>query len=336
MAKILIIKLSALGDVASALPTINTIATHHSRDEVWLMTSPFAAGLIANLPIVRVVYLDRRKWFRAEGRLARRWWVRRQCFDRVYDLQGNRTGKLLVKSSRAPERVGLKPEPPYNFSPPTPIIQGNNEHQSQRLNATLLCAGLPEADPGRSIYPDESDRRIVDNWKKRNQLENSRYVVLHAGCSPEWPTKQWPRAYFSQLATALEKEGYRCVWIGAGADWKINRMLADEVGLDTTDRFTLPQIYALARGARLAFSNDSCPMHIFALTGIAVYSFFGPTNWRWSGPVGQTQRVFKQDLPCSPCFLKTCPRDKGHACMRGIQPETVLETIKSDMGASKF
>jgi ADP-heptose:LPS heptosyltransferase len=79
-----------------------------------------------------------------------------------------------------------------------------------------------------------------------------------------------------------------------------------------------------------AVTNDSGPMHILATAGLPVYACFGPTDWRRSHAPGQESRILTNPVSCSPCYLKSCPPERQHACLQGISPAMVMERLKMD------
>ncbi|MDF1594390.1 MAG: glycosyltransferase family 9 protein [Desulfobacterales bacterium] len=330
MKKILIIKMSALGDVLMALPHVDSILAQHRDDDVWLLTGPAFRELFVNHPRLKVIALDRRKGIGAESTYGRALWVRKQAFDGIYDLQGNRTSRLLVRFSKSPWRVGTQPLRIYHFHPEDFYRQDTPQHVFDRLNETIAAAGLEPARPEAVLYPSPDDITRVVRWKTEQGLADGSFALMHAGSSSDWPSKRWPAEYFLELARRLEASGRRCVWIGGDADREINSGLAREVGMDATGRFSILQLYELGRAAAFAVTNDSGPMHILALSGLPVYAFFGPTNWFRSHAVGQPQRVLTSPVDCSPCFLGRCPPAKAHACLRNIGPEGVYLKIKAE------
>ncbi|MEW6674001.1 MAG: glycosyltransferase family 9 protein [Thermodesulfobacteriota bacterium] len=334
MKKILIIKMSALGDVLMALPQVESILSHHREDDVWLLTGPSFRELFVNHPRLKVVVLDRGRWLGAESTYGRVLWTRNQRFEGIYDLQGNRTSRLLVRFSRSPRRVGTQPLRIYHFHPKDCYRQDTLQHVFDRLNETIIAAGLAPAQPRSVLYPSADDIVRVANWRTEKGLAERSFALMHAGSSSDWPSKRWPAEYFLELARRLEASGRRCIWIGGDADREINGTLARKAGIDATGRFSILQLYELGRSAALAVTNDSGPMHILAASGVPVYGFFGPTNWIRSHAVGQSQRVLKYPVACSPCFLGRCPPAKGHACLRSIRPEDVYRKITTERTAN--
>lgn len=333
--QILIIKMTAIGDVVIALPHIEVIRSSHPYDSVWLLTSRLSRNLVTKCPGLEISVLDRNKSFSQDGFWSKLRWVRRQKFERIYDLQGNRISRLLTRFSGSSVRVGTNPHPAYTHYPPEKWIQTTHQNVFDRLNQTLISAGLSPAEKKAHIYLDDDDIAKVDQWKRQQGLENKTYVVLHAGSSSDRPAKRWPLDNYLKLAEMIENQGLRCVWVGADPEVEINAYASERVGINSTGAFNLRQLYGFARQALFAVSSDSCPMHIFAAAGIPVYCFFGPENWRWSHPLGQRDRVLRKDVECSPCFRGVCPEEKGHECLTGITPESVFNKIDKELHIKK-
>jgi heptosyltransferase I len=329
--KILIIKMTAIGDVVIALPHIDVIRSYHENDRVWLLTSAMSQNVVANHPYLNVSLFERNRNFGKNGFWRTLWWIRKQKFARIYDLQGNRISRLFTRFSSSPVRVGNHPGSVYNRHPENRWVRTTHQNIFDRLNETLVSAGLPCAEKKAHIYLEDDDIAKVDQWKKIRKLEDKKYVVMHAGSSSDRPAKRWPVENYLKIAEMIEAQGLNCIWIGSDPEIEINAYLSAQAGIDSTGMFTLRQVYALARKALFAVSSDSCPMHIFAAAGIPVYCFFGPENWRWSHPLGQRDRVLRNDVDCSPCFQGVCPEEKGHACLEGVSPALVFDKIDTEL-----
>ncbi len=331
MKKILIIKMSALGDIMIALPHIEAILRHHRSDRIHLLTGPAYTDLFTNNPALQVIVLDRRHRLSANSAWARIIWVRHQRFDRIYDLQGNRTSRLVVRFSGAGERVGTQPRSVYTHHPPREYTRDTRQNVFDRLNETLAAGGLAPAIPGSGLYFGKQQRREVERWKQQNNLRETTYVLLHAGGSRDWPSKRWPEHSYAELATLLSARGVACVWVGGPDEQELNARLAAVTGFDATGLFSPLQLALLGRGACCAVTNDSGPMHILCAAGIPVFAFFGPTDWRRSHGAGQAERILTRAVACSPCFKGVCPADQNHACLAPISPEEVFKRLSSEL-----
>jgi len=333
--QVLVIKMTALGDVVIALPHIEKICEYHSNDTIWLLTSDASKDLVHHHPVLNITVLDRNQRLGKNGFWQKLRWIRRQNFVKIYDLQGNRISRLLTRFSGCPFRVGGSPHPAYTHAPAQKWVRTTHQNVFDRLNEMLMIAGLPAAEKKTHIYLDDDDISKVNQWTRQKGLEEKKFAVLHAGSSSDKPAKRWPLENYLKLAEIIEAQGLRCIWVGSDPEKEVNAYLSAKVGIDSTGVFSLRQLYELARRALFAVGNDSCPMHIFAAAGAPVYCFFGPANWRWSYPLGQRDRVLTNEVACSPCFRGVCPDDKGHQCLDGITPESVFHKIDQELHLQK-
>jgi heptosyltransferase I len=323
--------MSALGDLFVALPHMDVILDHHLNDDPWVLTGPAFPELFAHHPRIHTAVLDRRLRFGGDSTWGRILWVRRQRFAAVYDLQGNRTSRLMVRFSGAARRVGTQPHKVYTHHPEEPYTRETEQNVFTRLNETLASAGLPRPEDGARLYPAKEDADEVAEWKLSSGIRDGGYALMHAGSSSTWHSKRWPKENFLELATRIHSMGIKIVWVGAADDRGVNRYLSRHVGIDATERFSIMQLYVLGLEALFAVTNDSGPMHIFGTSGVPVFSFFGPTSWIRSHSVGQKSRVFSHETACSPCFSGSCPPSNRHSCLLSIEPGRVFSTIQSQI-----
>jgi len=321
---ILVIKLGALGDVVLSLPQLAHILDVHAADRVTLLTAPEYAGLVAGFPQLQVACF-RRRGAREMSRLLA--WLLQRQFDVVYDLQGSLRSRLVTLLTQAATRAGPVPGIAYTHVPPAGTAA---VHAFDRFNAVLVAAGIGAAAGRfpRSWLP--AGETAVADWLEAHALRGRRLALLHAGGSPHWTSKRWGEANFLALAKALTARGIGVVWIGATAEQALNRRLSAVVGIEATGRFGYRELAALAGYALFAVTGDSGPMHLLASTGLPVYAFFGPTDWRRSHALGQPQRVLTSPVSCSPCYRPVCPPERGQACLQGIPPATVLARLEAD------
>ena len=316
--KVLIIKQGALGDVIFATPILRQIQEHHSKDELWLLTTPAYESLFDNWDNLSV------KAFPRKG-LINTWrtiiWLRRQKFDCLYDLQSNDRSRVLTLFSGAPKRVGNHPNFPYTFHPPAPYT--GQCHAFDRLNQILASAHIPPAPPRPALPIAKATKDLIDTWLEDQGLMNKKLVILHAGASVKHPAKRWP--YYGELAQALAAESFCVIWIGARDDMELNRELSKKTGVNTTGEFNVQGLIELGRHVRFAVANDSAPMHILSCSGIPVFGIFGPTDWRRNYALGQKDRVITLDHAAE---RKQC--DPESMKLEHISPAMVLDRIKSE------
>lgn len=317
---ILIIKLGALGDLVLATPIIQRIQAAHPAADIWLLTTPPFTGLFTDWPGLKVEAIPRKSLLRMIV------WVRRQGFQRIYDLQSNDRTGLVCALSGVAERIGEKPRFPYTHHPPHNLR--GRAHAFERHNAVLASAGIAAAEPRPWLPVTAAMRHRLASWLAEHGLADRRLVLCHAGASARWASKRWP--YFEDLASRLAECGYQVVWLGASEDAAINAQLAERIGLDATGTFAIPELMELGRHAAFAVTNDSAPMHVLAGSGIPVYGLFGPTNWRLSHAVGQGQRALHADAACPACITGYKNQADGHTCLSSLSVDTVMQRLRAD------
>jgi ADP-heptose:LPS heptosyltransferase len=260
------------------------IQRHHAHDRIWLLTSPAYVDIFKDWDGLHVIAFDRKGPLAMINALI---WIRKTDFSRVYDLQSSDRSAALCALSGIPERVGNHPRFPYNIHPVDKYT--GQCHIYARMLEVLRSAGIPPA-YGPPVLPlSETDKKYVCHWLKKNELLQRPFVILHPGASPRHPEKRWP--YFLELALALKESGYTIVWVGAENEREMNRIYSGQVGIDASAIFSINMLAELGRQACFAVTNDSGPMHVLSCSGMPVYAFFGPTNWRRNHAIGQAENI---------------------------------------------
>ena len=285
--KILVSKLSALGDFVQALGPMAAIRAHHPHAEITLLTTDGLVSFAVASAYFNRVWVDRRpRWHDLKGWLDLRRQLNDGKFSRVYDLQNNdRTALYFRLMTPRPEWVGIaKGASHRNIAPDRAAGHAFDGHVQ-----TLGLAGI------RDITVDKMD--WVKNDTDRFALQKP-YVLLVPGCAPSRPEKRWPADDFSALAGALCAQDYQPVIIGTQDETDIAaqiRRTAPEV-LDLTGKTTLFDIVALGRHAVAAIGNDTGPMHLIAPTGCPSYILFSRhSNPVRHAPKGEAVRIIQAE-----------------------------------------
>ncbi|MCF8043208.1 MAG: lipopolysaccharide heptosyltransferase I [Desulfarculaceae bacterium] len=335
--KVLLVKLSALGDVVQSLPVAMAIRRQMPEARIdWLVERP-SAGLLQGHPALdRVLVSPRHQMAEASGLplspltgFGRE--LRSVRYDAVVDLQGLMKSAICVGLSRGSRKIGWRggKEPlsalAYNhklapFDPDRPALE--------RYLDMLEPLGLErpaQIEFGLSPSPGElAAARFLLPWE-----DDSRpVVVLHPVA--KWDSKLWPLAHWVELARLLGEQRVRLVVSGSRDDQAIGRLIARRSGVrelvDLTGRTGLRELAALLSMADAVVCTDTGVMHLAAAMGTKVAALFGPTApWR-TGPSGQGHEILRAGLDCSPCFERFCGELK---CMEQISPAQAAQAAMS-------
>jgi ADP-heptose:LPS heptosyltransferase len=265
--RILVIRLSALGDFVQSMGPFAAIRRRHAADHVALLTTAPFADFAGGLGCFDEVLIDRRpKPFALKEWWALRRQLRRGRFDRVYDLQTSQRSssylRLFPGHSR-PEWSGIA----RRCSHPHANLDRDRRHTIDKQAEQLLMAGirptpLPALPGARGELPAE--------------LAGRDFAVLVPGSSPHRPAKRWPASCYGELARRLAELG--CVPVVVGATEE--RPLAVEIAnacpetIDLAGRTGLDELAALVRSARLTVGNDTGVCHLAAASGGSVVVLF--------------------------------------------------------------
>jgi lipopolysaccharide heptosyltransferase II len=329
--KILVVKLSSLGDVILATASLRAIKEKFGKNYfLSVLVGEEAKEVLLRCPYIDelIVYdtQNRDKGLRGVLRLARK--LRKKNFDVVIDLQNNRKSHLLSFLSMAVARYGydrkwgrlLTHRIKDDRMPLSPV-----QHQGKVLN--LL--GVHVDDERLELWPSPEDERCIEEFLKSQWLaENQQLIGINMSASKRWKTKNWPLRHIAKLCEVLGKEHKRVVITGTDVDKDYMRRLMDLLKeskpIDACGKTTINQLASLIKKCAVYISPDSAALHIAAAMGTPFIALFGPTHAQRHLPPAREFVVIHKGVPCSPCYKTDCSKLK---CMEQITPEEVKEAI---------
>lgn len=327
--KILVMRWSAMGDVALASAAIEDIAKAFPERDIHLNTLPPWDRLFAtDSRFKEIIAFDLR---RERGGMRR--WVRevgRGRYDAVFDLQSNDRSRILMTllwlTGRAPRyRVGTHRRFPYNVAPPP---QPDPVHALDRMRATLRAAGVPATTPTPVLHPPEASRRRARELLRRHRVRPGTYGIFLPGSQAAGYLKRWGARRFIALALGLVRRGVeRVLLLGAGEEADECRKIElalDGVAVNLCGSTELLDIVPLAQGARLIVANDTGTAHVASAAGRPMVVVCGPTDPRRVKPAGEKVAALQSHLYCINCYRKHCAH---HSCMMLVTPEQVLDRL---------
>lgn len=319
--RLLAIKLSSLGDVIHALPTVHALKAAGVGAVDWVVQPEYAELARACPDVERVIPFPRRAG--GVGALAFLRELRRARYDLAVDLQGLLKSALAARLARARRRLGpsFHREGARLFYSAVAGPRNRNRHAVDECLDAVRALGWPEPE-GPPAFP----LRVPP-------FPGAAAPRPRIALCPRsrWPTKNWPLEHFVALARILlAREGGSIHVFGGAADAADGERIVAEVrdagpAENHGGRTGLLELAAWLGGMDLAIAVDSGPMHLAAALGVPVLALFGPTDPLRTGPYGAAHRVLRFDrLNCIPCFSAACARG-DLACLRNVFPSAVAE-----------
>ncbi|MCB8879386.1 glycosyltransferase family 9 protein [Acidisoma cellulosilytica] len=285
--RILVIRLSALGDVILSFGPFAAIRAQHPDAHITLLTTPAFARLGRLSPWFDDVVIDRRApWWDLRGFFD----IRRKLrgYDFVYDLQtSGRSSRYFALAGR-PGWSGIA----QGASHPHANPERDTMHTWERQRDQLAMAGI-------ASVPMAATDWLIQAANPPEMPE--RYALLVPGAAPHRPAKRWPTPFYGQLGSILVRVGITPVVIGTGPEGPLARTIQEfcPEAIDLTGQTDLPGLAALAAGARFAVGNDTGPMHLAAAMGCPTVTLFSydsdPSRTQPRGPTGQAGIVLRED-----------------------------------------
>ncbi|SDD80583.1 lipopolysaccharide heptosyltransferase II [Sporomusa acidovorans] len=333
---ILIVKLSAIGDVIHALPVATALKQQFPAAKItWVVEKP-AYDLLTNNPYIdELVIFDKAKYKSLGGLLKHGRALARQLkakkFDLALDLQGLFKSAAIIYLSGATTRLGYCNMRELSHLVSRPVFGPNQTgHVVDRYLDVVRALGCEVNQPVRfpiQITAEEamSAEAVATHAGLR---QGNRYVVLAPGTN--WPTKCWPVSHFAELANMLWQDQIIPVLIGGRGDQRLSEDISQSASIppvDLTGKTGLKQLAHVIKQAVCFIGGDTGPMHLAVAVNTPVIALFGPTDPLRNGPygAGAGHQVLLTDRACRDCWKRECPRHE--ICLDVITPGQVYQTV---------
>ena len=351
MNRVLIVRLGALGDVVHAIPVAAALRRAFPSARIDWLVSAKHRDILDLVPVIdrRLAINDRPRGAHDRGATPRSERgestavtsfvsaireLRRARYDVAIDLQGLIKSALLARSSGAPRVIGFAatyaregPARLFYTDAHDPGRGGLYDPRETRhvvdINLGLLqTLGVPAGPPEFPIERAES--RAAERAAGQ---AGGRYALLNPGAA--WPNKRWPPERLGALAAALrDRHGLASIVLwGPGEEQLARDTAAAAAGAAfVSDRTTVADLVALARGAAVMVSGDTGPMHIASAVGTPLVGIYGPTRPVRNGPLSPLDVTVSRDAACQCHHLRRCVRDR--MCLLDIHVDEVLAAVE--------
>jgi len=271
MKEVLVLRLSALGDVIHTIPAVAALkASAHVR---WVVEAPYRE-LVEIVAGVDAIPVRLKQWGRSPiaSRAAMRDALRQmRRADTSIDFQGLVKSAMLGLLAGAKERIGFD----KNAIREKPALLFTNHHIAVDTTKHVIEQNLQLISNPATRQP--------SNWNAFPQGTGptGRVVILPGAGKP---TKLWPAERWREVA---KRTNAVIAW-GPG-----ERELAESIGGTLAPPTNLRELAWLLRHARLVLGGDTGPLHLAAALGTPVIGLYGPTEVRRNGPYGQLDRCIQ-------------------------------------------
>ncbi len=340
--RVLIVKLSALGDVIHALPALDYLHQVNPGIEIdWIVEEAFSPLLAGNPKVSELIVIRTRSWrkrpFAAETRRELMTVVRRlrdRDYDMVFDIQGNIKSGVTAWLSGCPDRLGFRREVTQEFvntwftTRQIPLRPSDYHITDQCLRVVSIPFGrdFNQLELATEIPVPDSDER----WASRFMETLGDGLIFLFHCGTTWQTKFWREAGWIELAR-LAREAFPGCTIVLTWGNESERLTAERIaagagsGVRVVERLPLGKLVGVLKKVDLVVGGDTGIVHAAAAVGTPTVSYYRASDAQRSGPRGSQNKVIQAHMPCACCFRTNCSQDL--ACRESITAKELLSAM---------
>lgn len=334
--RILIVRLSAVGDVIHGLPVLNALRDRFPDAFLaWVVEQRAAALLEGHAALDELVTLPR-GWLKSPAIV---WQLRRRLRalqpDTAIDLQGLAKSAVAARLSGAKQRIGFGDEKGRELSTwlNNCLVRTTARHIIDMNLELLRPLGIESPAVRFDIPEGEPDRQTAEAIVRQAGVANG-FAVVNPGAG--WPSKLWPPDRFAAVARWLGQSAgvpTLVVWGGAQEKAWAEEIVAGSAGhARLSPPTTLTELAALARRARLFVGSDTGPLHLAAAVGTPCVGLYGPMPAERNGPYGP------QHIALQPRQFQGTSRQRRNApkeLMEAITVESVCQACEEILERGK-
>ena len=342
--RVLIVKVSALGDVVHALPVLDYLHQVAPEVEIDWVVEEANREILEGHPLLRKVHLVKtRAWRRdpfsvntcREISKVKRELVESR-YDITFDLQGNFKSGLITWLSGSDRRYGFDRE---DVRESLNLIFTNNQVPLRRQDSHVSARALRVVSIpfGRDytgmrltsdIFTSPEDDATAEAFL--STLSDGLVFLFHYGTT--WVTKLWSEDGWTELGKLVLSRFPDATilfsWGNGEEHGAVERIAAAIRGnIRILPRMTLKGLCAFLKKIDLVVGGDTGPVHIAAAVGTPTVSFYRATDAKRNGPKGVNHFHVQSPLQCRACLRKECDRDRQ--CRESITAENIMNGIEN-------
>jgi len=332
--KVLIVKLSAFGDIIHSLPALDDILARPEVSEVhWLVDAryTFVTEVFPEQVKVHSIALKGGQPLKAVLETVQK--MRKERFDMVFDLQGlmksSLLARLICKKVYGLDQRFIREKPASWLQKSVALVAngltGNEPHVVQQYLSVVQAPWLAgQRQQNISYQPPSIHKNITIDEPFLGLSIKKPMLVLNLGGA--WDTKVLPEKTWMDIAINASAKGYQVVWCWGNQEEheQAIHLNVSGVGIVLEHRLEMMPLCGLLKQASYVIAADTGILHLAAALGTATISFWGPSaSWR-SAPLSDKDIQVESNPHCGPCFKRTCDE---FICMDMIQAKVICKHL---------
>lgn len=321
--KILIIKMSSLGDIIHAFPVIDYIKEHYPDSKIdWVVEKPFSELVRAHPKLNRIFQVQTKKWRKNLLNKNHRKEIceftsqlKEDFYDFIIDLQGNIKSGTITFLARGYQKVGFGaktvPEWPNLFATRlryNPPSNKNIREDYLFIVQSAMKKFQPIQNQGIVLNLSQAQKDQLNDIQSHIQSIKRLKVLVCPGSN--WTNKQLSVESLESFLKLLEpylKAHLFFIW-GSPSEKDVVANIAENFVESSTvmDKLDMPLLQNVMSQMDLIIAMDSLPLHLAGTTSVKTYSVFGASSANKYKPLGDSQKALQGQCPYGKSFEKRC------------------------------
>lgn len=320
--KILIVRLSAMGDIVHTVPMAAALRRDRPQARIDWLVDRRHAGVLDLFTVVdeAIAVQPGRETVAVVRRL------RETAYDVVIDAQGLLKSAVMARLAGGRRTIGfsrdaLREPAAARFYTET-VTPAPTDHVVRQNLQLLRALGIDDTaieTPVRAVAS-----AVADDVQ---QATGQRYGVLNPGAG--WPNKQWPPQNFGAVAAAIQ-QSHGLPWVvvwGPGEESLARRVEEASAGAAMLAPPTgLSDLMALVQRAAIVVAGDTGPIHLAAAAGTPVVGLYGPTSPARNGPWAERDICVSRFEACACHHKRRCTAAAW--CLDTITVAEVVDAVE--------
>lgn len=329
--KILIIRLSSLGDIVLSSPLIRALKKELPDAEIdFMVKKPFADLVRHNPNLNHIISVDTNELEDTKE------YLRKSSYDWVIDIQ--QTSRSIQLRSYIPGAriTGYSKQKAHRWlliSLKQDYYRRPVKQVSERYFEAVANLNIPFDKGGTEVFiPEEISANIQQRLSE--EIPGDKKIICYCPGAAH-ATKSWTQQGFIDTIKKMHgaDSDYTAVLLGSKAERKLCDTIALKVEVPLVNlagETSLLEAAAILEKSALVVANDSGLLHLAESQGTPVIGIYGPTVMQFGFyPISENSMVIEKELSCRPCSkmgTATCPKGH-HRCMKDISSDEVMEAM---------
>ncbi|MFH1772404.1 MAG: glycosyltransferase [Candidatus Omnitrophota bacterium] len=328
--RILVIKISSLGDIILSLPSLKALKDRFPQGKIYLLTLNKYASLLDDCPYIdEIIPLDE-KYKKLSNIMRTSRLLRRYGFDYIIDFQNNCQSHLISCLSFPLYSFGYSLRLGFLLTRRLPYNRQDNPLSSQEKILKLLGVTLKEK---KLIF-------FKSPYKTSFEIPSDKVIGVNVSASARWESKNWPLNHYMTFISQLYKKfpNYHVVLLGdthaQGTAFKIEKALRPKPQ-NLCGKTSLKDLADILAKLTVFITPDTAALHLACAIGTSTVAIFGPTDYNRHTVKSELLHCIQKKLPCSSCYQPVCRNNQKNACTEAITPNEVTSKVKEIISAKK-